>query len=313
MTLVTAHQSQPRPVSGYLHPGYAQALSEFGIPTELPQSKGWLLKRAIPGCTDFDGMGCYPLFSCEDWSALASDLDALRHDLVSFCAVPDPFGQYRLADLRQAFPDTMVHFKEHYVTDLSQPLHDIVSKHHRQYAEKALRKLDVEFYPEPLQFLDQWMRLFDSTVHKFQIKGIRAYSRVSFAQQFALAGTFMSIARYQGEVIAAHIQMISGEVAYAHLAAANEIAHKVGAAYALYYSEIQYFAGKVRWLDWGGEAGLAQNGKLSSFKRGWATDTRPIYFCGRIFNQERYSKITSAKGIRTQNYFPAYREGEFNY
>ncbi len=140
------------PLTGYLHPGYAQALSEFGTPTELPRSGAWFLKRAIPGQTDFDGMGCYPYLACQDWSALAADLEALGSELVSFAATPDPFGQYTSADLQRAFPDVVIHFKDHYVADLGQPLDKIISKHHRRLAEKALHKIEVECSPEPLNF-----------------------------------------------------------------------------------------------------------------------------------------------------------------
>jgi hypothetical protein len=83
-------------VAGYLHPGYAQALHEFGTPTALPRSGGWFLQRPIPGFALSDGMGCYPFLSCQDWSMLASDLESRRQELVSFAATPDPFGRYTL-------------------------------------------------------------------------------------------------------------------------------------------------------------------------------------------------------------------------
>jgi hypothetical protein len=308
----TAQPRQNGPVSGYLHPGYAQALSEFGTPTELPQSGAWFLRRPIPGHAYSDGMGCYPNLTCQDWSKLASDLEAQRHDLVSFAATPDPFGCYTLADLQRAFPDHVVYFKEHHVADLSIPRDEIVSRHHWQQAEKALRQLDIEFHPQPLPLLDEWTGLFNLAVKKFRIRGIRAYSRDSFARQLALPGAYMSLARYRGTAVAAHLWLVHGDVAYAHLAGANEIAYKTGAAHALYYTDIQYFADKVRWIDWGGEAGLANDGRLSSFKRGWSTGARPVYFCGRIFNRERYEEITRLGGIGPTSYFPAYREGEFN-
>ena len=44
-------------VTGYLHPGYARSLAEFGTPRELERSGGWLLERAIPGSSYFDAMG----------------------------------------------------------------------------------------------------------------------------------------------------------------------------------------------------------------------------------------------------------------
>lgn len=298
--------------TGYMHPGYAQSLSEFGTPTELKQSRAWFLRRRIPGSAYFDGMSCYPHLACRDWSMLASDLEAQRQDLVSFVATPDPFGSYTLADLERAFPNGVVPFKEHHVANLGRRRDEIVSRHDRKHAERALTQLDIEFEPHPLRFLDVWTSLFELTVKKFQINGIRAYSRDAFAQQLALPGAFMSLARLQGEPVAAHIWMVHGEAAYAHLAAANDASRKFGASYALYYTELEYFADKVRWIDWGGEAGLARDGSLSSFKRGWSTDTRPVFFCSRIFNYERYDELAHAKCVRPTSYVPAYRVGEFN-
>jgi hypothetical protein len=299
-------------VTGYLHPGYAQALLEFGTPTEMRHSGAWFLQRRIPGCAWSDGTGCYPYLACQDWSMLASDLDHRRHELVSFAATPDPFGAFTLADLQRAFPDHLQHFKEHHIADLHRPLQDIVSTHHRRQAEKALRQVDVECTAQPLQSLDEWTRLFDMAAAKFHITGMRAFSRAAFARHLALPGVFMSLARHQGEVIAAHIQMVHGDAAYAHLAAQNDTAYKLGAAFALYHAEVQYFADKVRWIDWGGEVGLAKDGRLSSFKRGWSTETRPVYFGGRIFDRERYDAMARARQIGATGYFPAYREGEHN-
>jgi hypothetical protein len=50
---------------------------------------------------------------------------------------------------------------------------------------------------------------------------------------------------------------------------------------------------------------------LSEFKMAFSTETRTTYFCGRIFNHQRYSEIVKAKGIPKTDYFPAYRKGEF--
>jgi hypothetical protein len=299
------------PLSAYIHPGYVQALAKFGISTELPRSGSWFLKRQIPGCGDFDGMGCYPYLACQDWRQLASDLEALSQDLVSFAAAPDPFGAFNLAHLRHAFPDLVLHFKDHYVADLTSPLERIISKHHQRNVRKALLNLEVECRSDPLPLLDQWMELFSLTIKRFNIKGIPAYSRESFERQFALPGVFMFLAWQGAEIIAAHLWFVHGERAYFHSAAAKAEANKSGASYALYYSVLRYFTGKVRWVDWGGEAGFARAGSLSSFKRGWSNATRPAFFCGRIFNRERYDELTRARGIRPQGYFPSYRQGEF--
>jgi hypothetical protein len=53
------------------------------------------------------------------------------------------------------------------------------------------------------------------------------------------------------------------------------------------------------------------DGGLTRFKRGWATGTRPVYFCGRIFQRERYEQLARQGGAPVSGYFPAYRHGEF--
>ncbi len=296
--------------TGYLHPGYAQSLSEFGVPIELPRSGAWLLKRQIPHSKGWDGIACYPYLVCADWPALKEDLRSIAGELVTFAAVADPFCSLEINDLKHAFPDICIHFKDHYVADLSWTLDKIVSPRHLRNARRALRRVEVEFHTEPLGLLDDWMRLFDQETRRLQLTGIRAFSRASLAQQLALPGSVMSIARHDGHIISAHIQMIHGDIAYAHLAAKVPEARTFGADHALYYSELLYYKDKVRWINWGGDAGLATNGSLSFFKKGWSTNTRPAYFCGRVFNRSLYETI--CRHIeKTDNYFPMYRKGEF--
>jgi hypothetical protein len=97
------------------------------------------------------------------------------------------------------------------------------------------------------------------------------------------------------------------------LTAFNEVAYKLRASYGLYWTALEYFSNKLRWLDLGGGAGLNKNGSdgLTVFKRGWSSGTRPAYFCGRIFNKRKYEEIVQLKNVITHDYFPAYRNGEF--
>ena len=113
------------------------------MPRQLPRSGGWVLERRIPGTHARDAMGCYPLFVCQDWRALAADLDELD-GLVSLSLVSDPFGDYDEDVLRRCFRDVLIPFKPHFVTDLSRPIDDIVSRHHRYYARRALDRVSVE-------------------------------------------------------------------------------------------------------------------------------------------------------------------------
>jgi hypothetical protein len=107
---------------------------------------------------------------------------------------------------------------------------------------------------------------------------------------------------------------IQGNVGYYHLGAYSEFGYELRASFALFSFAIDYFAAdRLRWLNLGAGAGVqgdATDG-LSRFKRGWSTETRTVYLCGRIFNRSRYQEIVKAKRIGITGYFPAYRRGEF--
>ena len=299
-------------MTGYMHPGYVESLIEFGTPQELHRCGGWILKRQIPGSPYHDAMGCYPLFACQDWSQLQHDLEEIRDELVCLFIVTDPFGKYDPAYLRQCFKDVVFPYKEHFITDLSYPIDNIVSsKYTRKYSRKALKDLRVERCQEPIQFLDMWVALYGHLTDRHNIKGIRAFSRKAFAKQLSIPGMGMFRALHEGATVGAHLWYVIGEVGYSHLSAYSHTGYELKAAYALQWSAIEYFAGKIRWLNQG--AGTKRNGTdgLSQFKRRWSTRTRTAYFCGRIFNHVRYWEIIKAKGIKDTDYFPAYREGEF--
>jgi Acetyltransferase (GNAT) domain len=301
-------------MNGYMHPWYAKSLSEFGAPRELPRCRGWILERRIPGSLYKDAMGCYPLFACQDWSKLHLDLDEIRdEDLVSLALVADPFGEYDEADLRTCFQDLVIPFKEHFVVDLCRPMNKSVSQHHHYYAQKTLKKVIVETCSDPARLLDEWAKLYATLIKKHELTGIRAFSRMVFARQLRIPGLVIFRAVSDGITVGMHLWYVQGEVAYSHLAAFSLRGYELMVSYAIYWSAIEYFAGKVRWLDLGAGAGVKRSGidGLSQFKRGWSTGTRITYFCGRIFNRERYMNIVETSGISAADYFPAYRKGEF--
>ena len=301
-----------RAMKGFAHPEYAHSLAEFGVPRELPLCGGWVLERPIPGQPNLDAMGCYPLFFCQDWSRLDPDLAGLSGDLVSLSLVTDPFGDYDEELLRRCF-DVVIPFKEHFVADLRQPITAIVSAHHRKYARRALRDVTIDICTEPARHLDEWADLYDSLVRRFDVRGIRAFSRKAFFKQLNIPGGVMFRALHQGETIAAHLLYAHDTVCYGHLVGSTSLGQELMASYALYWSEIEYFSATVDWLDWGAGAGIlndSTNG-LSQFKRGWSTGTRRSYFCGKILDRESYGKVVEASGVAPTNYFPAYRTGEF--
>src|SRR5689334_22873111 len=129
---------------GYASRQYAESLAEFGTVRHLPACGGWLLETQIAGSKCADGMGCYPLFGCHDWRGLSDDLESLVDDLVSVRIVTDPFADLNALQLKEAFPDTCYEYKQHFVTDLTQPLDATVASHHRRNVRKALDRVTVQ-------------------------------------------------------------------------------------------------------------------------------------------------------------------------
>ena len=246
-------------------------LQEFGRPRELPRCGGWILERPIPGFPYRDAMACYPLFSCENWSQLKFDLQVLKDDLVSLSLVTDPFGHYDLDLLRHCF-DVVIPFKKHFVRDLTKPLE--LSRHHRRYTRRSFENVTIDVCVEPMRFLDEWTDLYAALVDRFDIKGIRAFSRASRKAVGPSRGNHVSSV-LQGHRGQCPPGLSPDDVCYAHLAGFNAIGQELMASYAIYWTEIEYFADKARWLDWGGTVGIRNddNDGLTQFKRGWSTDT----------------------------------------
>jgi hypothetical protein len=298
--------------AGYVHPGYARSLREFGTPRELPRSGGFLLERSIPGSDRHDGLGPYPLFACRDWRALAADLDEVSRDLVSVALVPDPFGAHDPALLQQAF-DVVRPFKEHFVYDLGVPSARALTKHHRYYVKQARREITVEACADPPAFLDEWVALYAALVERHGLRGIKAFSREAFREQLAVPGLVVLRAAREGRTVGAHLWYLSGPVAYSHLMAQDDAGYEAGASYALYAAAVEHFASRAAWLDLGAGAGVSSaTAGLTQFKRGFATGTRPVFFCGRIGDRDAYEALAAQAGADSgELYFPAYRRADF--
>jgi hypothetical protein len=297
-------------MNGYLNPLYVESLSEFGTPRKLPLSDGWILERSIRGFPYRDAMGCYPLFFCQDWSHVHSDLNNLESELVSLSLVADPFGKYDVDLLRQCF-DVAIPFKQHFVADVSKPLH--LPRNHRYYSRKALEEVTVELCADPAQYLDEWTDLYGALAKRRGIQGINAFSKNAFAKQLCIPGLVMFRGLHHGSPVGAYLWYVQDDVAYGHLGAVNEVGQSLMASYAILWTATDYLATKVHWIDHGAGAGIRSDGKdgLSQFKRGWSTETRTAYFCGRIFDRQKYDEVVKASGVGQTEYFPAYREGEF--
>lgn len=301
-------------MNGYAHGSYALALGEFGKPTQLPDSGGWFLKRSIPNTAYFDGIGCYPLFACEDWSALSLDFQKMESSLVSLAVVTDPFGDYTLDLLTESFSDICRPFKEHFVVDLSEHPESFVSSHHLRNVRKGLRNVEVDFCDNPVQFHRDWIRLYDILIERHQITGMTSFSHESFLKQLKTPGIYACRAEREGQVVGMILWYVQDQVAYYHLGAYNDVGYKKFASFALFWKSIEHFRHLgLRWLSLGAGAGVTADSTdgLSRFKAGWSTGTRTAFFCGRIFQPDLYKTITLEKELSNTQYFPAYRAGEF--
>jgi hypothetical protein len=301
------------PTNGYLHSDYASSLNKFGAPIELHHSRGWALLREIDGFYYKDASGCYPFFTCEDWSKLSEDIDTLAQDCICFSMVTDPFGDFDPEKLHEIFRDVFFPFKKHYVVDLNLPAEEIGGKRRRKHARRALKDVQIEIIDNPVGFIDEWVNLYDILIKKHRIKGLRAFSRESFLKQLGIPDTVVMRADYQGTTVGAQICYLQGDVAHIHLGAVSEKGYELEATYALDWTAFEYYKNKARWVNLGGGVGDSENEEdgLSQYKLAWASDTRMTYFCGRIFDNDKYEEVIKRKAIKPTNYFPAYRQGEY--
>ena len=299
-------------MTGYLHPGYAESLAEFGTPCPLTRCGGYLLVRQIPDTDCQDAMGCYPLFCCHDWTRLREDLEELRDRLVSVTLVTDPFGNYDEQLLRKTF-GFVIPYKEHFVADLGRPLEEFTSARHRKYGRKAMRNFAVEVCSDPTMHLEEWIRLYSHLMERHHVTGLRCFSREALARQLAVPGMVMFRATEGNEPLSLDLWYVQGEVAQAHLVGTSPRGYELHVSYGLKLFILQYFTGKVRWLNLGAGAGLASlaTSGLTEFKRGWSSATRQVYLCGLTLDATRYEEITRARGASQTEYYPAYRDGEF--
>jgi hypothetical protein len=301
-------------VTGYLHPDYAQSLSEFGEPLHLQKSGGWLLKRRVDGAQS-DAMGTYPLFACRDWKLLKCDFDQLGKSLVSVVLVTDPFGEYNEAMLRGCFGDLVIPFKAHFANELSHSLDKTLSEHHARNASIGLKQVAVERCESPAAHLEEWVELYSMLIRRHQISGMRAFSRECFAKQLGTPGMVCFRALRDRRTVGMILWYLQNGVAYYHLGAYTEEGYDLRGSFALFHKALEYFAESgLKYANLGAGAGLgnATDDGLSRFKRGWSTCTRTAYLCGHIFDQQEYDRLARERGVSARDYFPAYRKGEFN-
>jgi hypothetical protein len=296
--------------TGYLHPSYAGSLSEWGTPRSLSHAASWAIEREIPGSTRVDAAGCYPLMACGHWESLVEDWQASARDWVSFTAVPDPLGAPGESVLRRIFRDHVRPFKTHYVVELERWTGPSKAQH-RTRVRLAAPRVDTEVTPARPELLEQWCRLYDTLVTRHAIRGLRAFSRRSFAALFSVPGLHVACTVAENETVAMSLWATHGGNAYYHLGASTATGYALSATYPMFHAAIGYLRGLgLELLDLGGGAGMTERDTdgLARFKRGWATAERTAWLCGRILDPATYLALTNG---RADEFFPAYRAGEF--
>lgn len=298
---------------GYGHPDYVHSLSEWGEPMPLTQSEGWLLRRRVPNGDGEDAMGCYPLFTCANWHTLDRDLEEAGERLISVALVTDPFAPLDETQLKALFPDVMRHYKDHFVIDLRKPVESFISGPRQKRIRKNMAGVSVEYCDTPIQYLDDWCEAYGNLVRRHHVTGLRVFSRAAFARQLSMPGMSMLRAEKDGQLLGMHLYLLQGDVAHCHLGAYTDAGYAVGATHTLDWHSTKIFASMARWINLGGGAGVNNDGSdgLTAYKRSWSTDTRPVYFCGRIFDRQRYDELSKLNRAENANYFPRYRAGEY--
>jgi GNAT acetyltransferase-like protein len=295
-------------VSGYADFRYAESLAEFGEPRALPLSEGWLLERPVPGGGAHDLTGPYPLFACGNWAGLPADLEALENRAVSAVLVADPLGGADERDLERAFPDLMRPYKRHHVLDLHRQ--GRLPEHHRRHIRRAAAAVEVVVCGDPARQLDDWTRLYSSLVERHGLGGIRAFSRDAFARQLALPGLVAVRAERDGATVGMALWLEDAPTAHYHLAAYSPEGYEVSASYAIFDRALRHLRAQgVRWVDLGGSPDSGSAEGLERFKRGWASDERTAYLCGRVLDRGAYERLAAG---RSGEWFPAYRAAEGN-
>ena len=299
--------------TGYRSFSYLQSLREIGEPVRLEACNGWLLRRNIPASPYSDFTGPYPLFGCDDWGRVGSDLMGLSNGV---CAVlvTDPLGNYSGSQLDAAFPDLNRPFKEHFVVELDKLPASYPSGHHRRNIRRAAKLVDSELCSEPQHAGDEWVTLYENLKRRHRIRGPAAFSPRSLREQLGVPGILSWRATVGADLVGMMLIYAEGDTAYYHLAAYSDAGYEARASYALFDAAIRYLREhRFRRLCLGAGAGIVTDASdgLNRFKLGWSTTTRMAYICGRILDRDAYLALSESVGEDSSGFFPAYRTGEY--
>lgn len=274
---------------------YAEGLSHVGQAIEVPEWRGFVLKRSIPA-GGADALGPYPLTVLPADADVAGGLARLRAEaLVSVVAVPDPLQAADLSAFTVRRP-----FKTHQLID--GPF--APSKHHAERIRRGHRRCQVS--QKPLAgHLDDWSRLYAGLVERRSVGGAADFPPAYFAMLAAQPEITAFVAEIGSTVVAMTLWFAWQGVIYNHLTASDAAGYANGASFALYDAAIQHFTGQGV-MNLGGGAGHADDPAdgLAAFKRGFANREVVAEVCGAVLDEGRYAALS---GGRETAFFPAYR------
>ena len=294
---------------GYLSPGFAQSYRPFGEIVTAPQSGLGFVKRPLPGGA-FDLTGPYPYAMSANWAGLREDRAALRADgAVSVVFVADPFAadQVRAAAAGWALCRK---FKTHYVVDLQRDWRRERPKEMRRVTRRALEAQAPHVADTPGRHAAALWALYQTTVDRFDLRGLARLCPETVARQLALPGALLVIAEDAAGLTGAQLNFHHGGTACMHLQFLSARAAARRTSYALIYATLEELERRgCRFANLGGAAGLDDDPDdgLAQYKRRWASTERVAHLCGEVLDPAAHAALCAAAGDPRTGFFPAYR------
>jgi hypothetical protein len=134
--------------------------------------------------------------------------------------------------------------------------------------------------------------------------------------QLNMPGMIMFLGKRGTEVLGAFLVLKHGQIASGHLSAYSCEGYQIRASYGIQWKALVYAREQgIKYFHLGGASGIKENPAdgLASFKRNWSNDRRLAYFCGRVFDREKYKSLCLQYVTENIEYFPGYRAGEFGF
>ncbi len=286
---------------GYASAAYLRALGQ--VPLPLGATGGHLTVR--PFGTQTDLAGPYPIFTCQNWSALAGAVETLPPGPVTLTLVADPFNPLGDVGLSKIFP-LCRKLHDHWVIDLSAL--PSLSRHHAQKLRRA-KPLRIEAGPADPTFGPAWAGLYANLIERKDIRDARAFSPENLSAQLSVPGAHL-VTGWDGEtLLGADLYYLDGAQAFAHLSAYAPEGYARSVSYPMLAAAVDYLKPRVSVIDLGGAPAGAAGQGIAAFKAGWTLQTRPSFLCGKVLDPAAYASLSPDAGAT--DYFPAYRAGEF--